>query len=332
MGEGMADAEAEQAKAVQQIHETLGVRLFTHPPEGFDPVMASDRELLVHGFPARPDAHINPEVYEYWQQLMSRPMTIIQPQFGIKRDWENGLRPAVAPAGGDGWSGSAVQLHTDDEDAFTFVAGQWTVPDIVDPSPGQNAVCGCAVWVGIDGYNDLSHAILQAGTTQAIYLLPCGPVQQTWAWFEWYPHVSLRITNYPVSPGDVMVCVICVRSPTTAIVSMKNLTTGAYTSALRIAPRHGRLVGNTAEWVLESPVNGDIGPLAKYGEVFFDYCIAGTRNGRLYNGGHGPPPGGHGPPPGDYTAIPLSMYDVNDKEISTPEFVTDRLIKIRYMA
>jgi len=49
---------AEQAA----LHDQLGVKLFTPPPADFNPLTASDRELLVHGFPNRPDARTEPKL------------------------------------------------------------------------------------------------------------------------------------------------------------------------------------------------------------------------------------------------------------------------------
>ncbi len=68
---------------------------------------------------------------------------------------------------------------------------------------------------------------------------------------------------------------------------MLNVTTSVYTSFIKHAPAGTRLVGDCAEWVLESPSDGSLGELPKYGEVYFDWCIAGTRDHRLLLGGDG---------------------------------------------
>ena len=59
------------------------MRLFTPPPADFDPLTASDRELLVHGYPTRPDARIQPELAARWQEMMSRPLRFVQPEFEL---------------------------------------------------------------------------------------------------------------------------------------------------------------------------------------------------------------------------------------------------------
>jgi len=69
----MVQVETEQRhEAAQAIHDALGVRLFQRPPEGFNPLEAEDRELLVFGYPARPDKDRHPELHETWKRMVSR--------------------------------------------------------------------------------------------------------------------------------------------------------------------------------------------------------------------------------------------------------------------
>jgi hypothetical protein len=64
----LTNVSAEQAA----LQDQLGVKLFTPPPARFNPLTASDRELLVHGFPSRPDTRTQPEMAARWQEMMSR--------------------------------------------------------------------------------------------------------------------------------------------------------------------------------------------------------------------------------------------------------------------
>jgi hypothetical protein len=104
---------------------------------------------------------------------------------------------------------------------------------------------------------------------------------------------------------------------------MVNTTTGTLTSFTKTAPAGVQLVGDTAEWILESPlVNGSLGELARYGEVYFDSMIAATNA-----------------PGGPFSNLVLggtgnlqTMLDVNSQQISTPEAVTDTLMTIEYTA
>ena len=55
----------------------VAVRTFRGPPEGFDPVTADDRELLVYGYPARPP---HPGMLARWQRALSRPRPARSPR------------------------------------------------------------------------------------------------------------------------------------------------------------------------------------------------------------------------------------------------------------
>ena len=305
----MAQVETEQQHAAQAIHDALGVRLFKKPPEGFDPLHAEDRELLVFGYPARPDKDKHPELHETWKRMVSRPLTIIEPQFALRTDKQHGIRNTVANDTSTNWSGAASFAAKGD--SATYVIGQWTVPDVVAPGLGSFY---CASWVGIDG--DGSPDVLQAGTECDVVSFGFFTAKQTYVWWEWYPENEVQIANFPVTSGDVMYCAICVHSDTEAGFYLTNLTTGASTSFTKTAPAGTHLVGNCAEWIVEAPtVNGGQSALARYGDVYFDECIGGTKNNHLLYGGDG-----------DL----ITMVDSSNKHISVPTRETDELIKIQF--
>ena len=305
----MAQVETEQQHAAQAIHDALGVRLFKTPPEGFDPLHAEDRELLVFGYPARPDKDKHPELHETWKRMVSRPLTIIEPQFALRTDKQHGIRNTVANDTSTNWSGAASFAAKGD--SATYVIGQWTVPDVVAPGLGSYY---CASWVGIDG--DGSPDVLQAGTECDVVSFGFFTAKQTYVWWEWYPENEVQIANFPVTSGDVMYCAICVHSDTEAGFYLTNLTTGASTSFTKTAPQGTHLVGNCAEWIVEAPtVNGGQSALARYGDVYFDECIAGTKKNALLHGGDG-----------DL----ITMVDSSNKKISIPTRETDDLIKIQF--
>jgi Peptidase A4 family len=54
------------------------------------------------------------------------------------------------------------------------------------------------------------------------------------------------------------------------------------------APSGTKLVGNSAEWIVETPiVGGALTQMPEYGEVFFSNCEAALTNGTVINGGTG---------------------------------------------
>jgi hypothetical protein len=301
------------------IHRALGVRLFTPPPAGFDPIQATDRELLAHGYPARPDPQSLPGLHQHWTTVLSRPVSVITPQFAMMPG-HAGRRLRYAGTVGTGWAGSVFNVQ-DGGDPVTFVSGQWTVPAVVPPQ-GDHGLSACATWIGIDNAESDSGDILQAGTTQQV-TYGDGPV--TFAWFEWFPQDPVTVTNLDVSPGDVMYCVICVYSPTEAAVYLGNMTTGQLASFIKEAPENVTVSGNSAEWILECPEvdGGKFVILTKFGDVYFDNCIAGTsgQNGlQVVLGGS------------DASVIMLGDDDGTIVDIATPLSLNDRAFKVQYVA
>jgi hypothetical protein len=293
-----------QTQTVEQVHNALGVRLYKRRPEDFDPVTADHRELLVYGYPPRPDEK-HPHLLERWERMMSKPMNIIEPQFSLRTDKLHGPKNAVANDTSTNWSGSVAFVARGD--SATWVAGQWTVPDVVAPGGGDYY---SSAWVGIDG--DGSNDVLQAGTESEIV----SGSRQTYAWWEWYPDFEVEITNLPVSAGDIMYCLICVHSATEAGFYIHNVTTGVATSFSKTAPSGTSLVGNCAEWIVEAPtVGGGQSRLARYGDVYFDEGVAATKNGTLLHPG---------------TGTPITMVDGSNNQISVPKFENDEVIRVAY--
>src|SRR5260221_3779614 len=56
---------------------------FRLPPRNFDVLAASDRELLLHGIPRRPNPETHPVLAEKWSRLAARPFEFIEPKLEI---------------------------------------------------------------------------------------------------------------------------------------------------------------------------------------------------------------------------------------------------------
>ena len=106
-----------------------------------------------------------------------------------------------------------------------------------------------------------------------------------------------------------MYAVICVYSPTEAGIHLLNRTTGLGTAFIKTSKKV-HLVGNCAEWVIEDPTGANM-VLGRFGDTYFDECVAGTQNGQLLTAGG---------------AKVLEMYDVNGKTIAQPSIETDLLV------
>src|SRR5271167_4357325 len=86
----------------------------------------------------------------------------------------------------------------------------------------------------------------------------------------------------------MLICTGQAAGSTTATIYFSNRTSGASTSYNITAPGTTKLVGNSAEWIVEAPtVGGSQSAIADYGQVFFNVCEAQTSNGTTVNGGSG---------------------------------------------
>jgi hypothetical protein len=134
------------------------------PPAGFDPLKATNEELIKVGIPPRPDPKTQPGLYAKWNAVMSRPLTQVPSKFSLitqPRDaLLRGLTTASPKAGpsanstSTNWSG-AVDLSLASGDSYVSVSGSWTVPNAYPPASAQLSSGGwkdgmylCVSWVG----------------------------------------------------------------------------------------------------------------------------------------------------------------------------------------
>ncbi len=309
-------------KAPIELAGGVTVRTFTPPPDGFDPIKADDRHLLIHGYPRRPD---DPDLRDRWESVLSRPFHLIEPTFRPMPERRRRLpirtesAATVAQAHGventDIWSGAVV--HAPKGDSFTWVEGTWTVPNAFPPVHASDGVWySASTWVGIDGI-DGSGDVLQAGCDSDVMTFWGSTSRQLRPWWEWFPAGSFWISNLPVAQGDTLNCLICVtaNSTTSAEIFMYNLTSGIAASFAATAPSKTALLGNSAEWVVERlEIDTSTPELARYGEVYFDECNAGTLNHQLIKGG---------------TGNTINMTD-GGSVISTGTIETPSLIQVKY--
>jgi hypothetical protein len=276
-------ADGLQTAPVPQTLTSKGFRIrgFGPLPEGFDPLTATARQLAAQRLPRRPDAEKEAGARELWERAVTRTKLWITPEFEHHENISHGparleragrratAAPAVSNATSTNWSGAAVFAPADKP--YRFVGGQWTVPS---PNSSVDGSYYASEWVGIDGWN--SKDVLQAGTETQITKIWIITATQVYAWWEWYPAGEVKISNLPVSPGDVMYCLICADSTNHATVSFSNQSTGVGTRFDITPPSGTTLSGNVAEWIVERPtVNGSVANLTDYAACYFDECIAG---------------------------------------------------------
>ena len=266
-----------------------GIKVTTHATTpNFDPLNASAAQLVANGFPAVTDApHQRERFTKVWSKMKDK-FHYIEPTFRVEHDRTHGPRTAGIAEGtqtSGNWSGAVVNPPAGQ--AFKYIEGDWVVPAIAAPT--QNQWYYAASWIGIDG--DGSASVFQAGVESEVHTSGSSTSISYYPWWEWYPGPSIAITSFPITPGDMIIMLLCSASgagSTTGTVYWTNATTGATTNVTLTAPAGTKLIGNCAEWIVEAPtVNGGQSALADYGEVFFSVCEAVTTTGTVVNGGTG---------------------------------------------
>jgi hypothetical protein len=267
---------AKEPETIARVHEAPAVKVFKPPPARFDPRSASPVELRRYGLPQRPDASIRPELADLWDEIFSRELTYVTPSFQPVE----ALLPGIAPRGPfrqelttvahPFWSGCVV--HAPAGQTFTWVLGQWNVPDVQPPASGSGKWYSFA-WIGIDGLSD----VCQIGTIQYVSRDGDGHIsKKCYAVHEWFPDTWIAIDNFPVNFGDTMIGLICLESTTEAWANLLNVTMGAHISFDFSAPDGFSSQENQIEWIMEHPGVKDESPqLPNFGEIYFDSAMGG---------------------------------------------------------
>lgn len=275
--------------SVIQLSNGSTIRTFTLPPEGFDPLTASDAELAVYGFPARPENPFLRERFEDHYKRVKGRMRYIEPAFTVHPSRRPRVTLVEGAAGNaqDFWSGAVV--YAPSGQSFKWVQSQWVVPNVsakVGSTIGstENAYVEVA-WVGLG-----NSSLLQAGSGSQI---SPGGEPSFFMWHEWTPPGWVTVNNFPLSGGDLVAVVICTPSgvgSTSATVYFSNLTQGVQTSYPLSFPEGSNdpseFLGDQAEWIVERPVvPGGLAVLPNFGQVIFTHCTATLTDGTVVDAG-----------------------------------------------
>src|ERR1700693_4662847 len=117
------------------------IRIHPLPPDGFNLRTASPLELRRYGLPQRPDPAIRPQLAARWDEIFSRQLTHITPTLRPMHELRPGIERPLRPRQDlvtftlPTWSGAVV--HATAGETFTWVLGQWNVPDVAPAAAGQ---------------------------------------------------------------------------------------------------------------------------------------------------------------------------------------------------
>lgn len=239
-------------------------RTFEPPPARFNPRTASDRLLLRHGFPRRPNAEQEPRLRRLWDRAVQPGIRLIEAKLApdpIMRK-RNPLCKKTSGFDTTNWAG-VVSLTSDlnlsPPVRASMVYGQWAQP-FAEPY-GALFQQTTAFWIGMDGYTN--GQVLQAGTAVTIK----DKTVTHWAWTEWWPNDPVQIQNFKVAPGDLITCMVCAPQTNQGQISMLNETTQIGVSVAVTPPSGVILDGTSAEWIIET-IGPDLIPFSPYPSPF----------------------------------------------------------------
>jgi hypothetical protein len=286
-----------------------GATTIAAPPASFNPINASDQDLAYYGFPPRPSQTTEAKQYAGWVKAMSASKTRIAPKLEQTSIFHGPVKPgkntnptaveknSVASGAASNtsysynWSGyvdfSGATSYGNS--SFYYVVSDFVVP------VAEQAFGACtggwdwgSAWNGIDGWG--SGDVLQSGiefdaycsgSTRSAYYSP---------WYEWYPYGEVRISSLAIAPGDDLFVETWHTSATQGYAYLVNYNTNVAVEVGFTAPSGTRLVGNSAECIVERPsVSGGLANLTNYIADPFWNCYAYTEAGTYYAGAYGTP-------------------------------------------
>ena len=275
-----------------------GVRVFPPPPQGFDALTATTRDLTRHGLPKRPDARKQPELAAFWEQRARR-----------YQDFEH-LTPELTPpdekpefvAAGLGLPAlvsCGFELF-DSSSPITMLSGTWTVPNLINSQSG--------------GLSNKLHTFFGLGFLDVHVELTVDAANDVTT--RMTIHTGAQV-NFPVRPGDVISAVLCLQtnSAGTAFYGLANETTNR-TMNFSIDTGFPPAVAINGGVTRDSVFNGPPDPLARFGVVYFDEVVAYAVNGtRLLTNG-----------------VPTTMVERDGRTLAFPQRLNSYAFKVVYRA
>jgi hypothetical protein len=227
------------------------------PPKSFNPLQATNEELISYGFPPRPNKS-TPKLLAVWERTMARPMKFLTPTGESGYKALESPPPKTVPATGPKpeitfATGGSANVQVQLAGANTISAG-WIIPYATPPpsawtgSRYSDGKWSLAVYISIDG-------TLLAGTTSIVMVSNGQLSHSALAYIGWQTNggelgQKFLLQSFPVNPLDTMTCSLCsFNSKTSGIASFMNVSTGTpYTTSIDVGSWGGELTNEFGDW------------------------------------------------------------------------------------
>lgn len=215
------------------------------PTPGFNPLTASNKELVLHGYPRRPT---NPAALKAWTKAMKHALHFSTPTPHV------GTKPIAPPSKYSGtasyWSGYVALSSNNSDEKYNNTSANWVVPSVTGnpnypPSTYDSTAPRIAFWTGIGGWNTTSPTapIVQAGVASIATSTP-----EYRFWTEDYPYNPVY-EGPVINPGDEAYVVISYNTNGTTNYWLEDETTGDTQSFTNSSPYYD---GSSADFVSEA--------------------------------------------------------------------------------
>jgi hypothetical protein len=336
-------------EALSAVEARKGLRVYRVPPEGFDVLEATSRQLAVYGVPRPPSKKTHPQLAGLWERHAGDVREWVVPELRDARRfirqgayklnagdlppadlplisravWNKGLSDGIrlelrnlSPQTSTNWSGAYASRPA--SEPFTTITGLYNVPFVQPPPSAWNGrgwndgTYQAATWVGLDGWNGPD--VLQAGVYGVATVKKGALSTSCSAWVEFWPAPPVFLSNYTVSPGDMLLLTVCAVSPTHGVAAFSNKTTGQATMAGFDSSGTTIETGVVAEWIVEFATAAGTS-FGNYGSVSFHSCVAGTKTHEANL----------------LSATPINMVDGSGSIVSKSELDTPTELQCSYI-
>ena len=290
---------------ITRIIQDIRDRTFfwTNIDANFRPLDAQPEELTARGLQPLPDEH-DPRQQEklaFWKRMYGPPLEWVQAEYlelvpeQIRRTAE--FRIVSAPSlheSSRNWSG--LYISPRDGRMIVEVRGEWNVPTVNFPTGATTALTErrSSTWIGLDGQRRYFDSSLpQVGTEQFIFNTSGTITRPLYLFIQWFLREAPQLPMYlplPFIAGHNIMAAITAISPTEVIFTIKNQSTGAFLTPIKVtspsgpmpsgpSPMQVRVSGATAEWVMERPMvwgSDDLYELPSFNTIHFVGCGASS--------------------------------------------------------
>lgn len=245
------------------------------PPEGFNPLTASDEELARYCFPPRPNDKTE---LQHWENNMKHYKSTPEPgtklsykvetvdsnAFKLNDTLTSSIRSSSSVYNSDKWSGYMVYSSTS-SDTYSQVQGNYTHPTVTAGNSNSRISYG----VGIGGVSTTK--MVSAGTASD------GISNNHYSYIEYTNSSNIktrRDASITVSPGDAIHTYITFEKENNKFTYyIANNTSGESISGHVPLNSNSYYDGSTAEWIVaKSSTNSSTSNFPNYNSITFSMC------------------------------------------------------------